>query len=323
MMKRICVFLLCLCLLLASGCSKVPAIMDDGADRFAHGKQEENYGLKNSGALLDDLIDRFSGSYQMPTGTKLDDSSYDQMDPGTDSVVPQVGSWNDLLSVFHDVYRETGDYVTFDLVGGYTIDPDKDLQQVFNDLQREDPIYVSCVKQWFWGNRGDRYVFAIDYTMDEGELKRIKSETEALVDRAVAAIDTTGKSDYELVCAVNDYLCDTVYYPDEPYPAMSHTAYGALHDGVAVCEGYACAAKLMLNKMGIFCDIQVGVCTGGGGHAWNLVQLEGQWYQLDVTWNDGGADRTDYLLVTDAYMQKSRSWDMSQYPLCATEPYTP
>ena len=74
MMKRICVFLLCLCLLLAAGCSKVPAIMDDGAGRFAQGKQEENYGLKNSGALLDDLIDRFSGSYQMPTGTKLDDS---------------------------------------------------------------------------------------------------------------------------------------------------------------------------------------------------------------------------------------------------------
>jgi hypothetical protein len=118
--------------------------------------------------------------------------------------------------------------------------------------------------------------------------------------------------------------CDTVYYPaSEPYAPLTHTAYGALANGEAVCEGYACAAKLLLNELGILCDIQFGVCTNGGGHAWNLVELDGQWYQMDVTWNDGSADRSDYLLVTDDYMRKSRTWDESDYPACAQTAYAP
>ena len=39
-------------------------------------------------------------------------------------------------------------------------------------------------------------------------------------------------------------------------------------------------------------------------HAWNLVQLDGQWYHVDVTWDDPAPDRYgqvlhDYFLVTD------------------------
>ena len=73
----------------------------------------------------------------------------------------------------------------------------------------------------------------------------------------------------------------------------------------------------MLNALGIRCDIQVGECTNGEGHAWNLVELDGNWYQMDITWNDGGGSREDYLLVDDAYMQKSRTWEYSDYPSCA------
>lgn len=351
--------LLILSLLLAvTACGgEVYDAMGSGADRFAQGKQEENYAMKNSGALLDDLIEKYSGGYEPPDATPMSDEDYEdekskadeeqppeeepdeapdeepdeapEEDSGEDTEAPvatmaQVGSWDELLRVFYDAYAATASYVEFELVNGFTFDPYVDLQESYTELQRQDPIYVGSVEQWGISTVGSQQRVYITYTMDVEELIRVKEATEALVEEAVSHIDTEGKSDYELVCAVNEYLCDTVYYPPtEPYAPMTHTAYGAFADGVAVCEGYACAAKLMLNELGILCDIQVGECIGGGGHAWNLVQLDGQWYQMDVTWNDGGLDRTDYLLVTDDYMRKSRMWDESNYPACAETAYTP
>ena len=319
-------------LLLSTGCSNsVPDMMDDGAERFAAGKQEENYYLKNSGPLLDELIQKYSGSYQIPSSVQIDDDDIptvptdptDATDPDatdpTEETVPAVvtvSSWDDFLRVFYDAYCATSEHVTFEVTGGFTLDLHTDLNRSYVELQRQDPIQASCVGQWSWYNVGDTYSIDIGYSMDLDELVALKNATEGLVDEAVAKIDTTGKSDYEIVCAVNEYLCDTVYYPpDKPYAQVTHTAYGALKNGVAVCEGYACAAKLMLNELGIRCDIQIGDCIDGGGHAWNLVELDGVWYQMDVTWNDGGS-RSDYLLVDDAYMRKSRNWDAGLYPAC-------
>ena len=341
--------LLALTVLLSTGCgAAVPGIMDNGADRFAAGKSEESYFLPNSGALLDELIDKYSGAYYIPGNTRVDPDDTDPTDPPdptdtpdvtdptippdvTDPTVPPddtqpeeddvttvatVGCWEDFLDVCYDTYSSTSQHVDFELVGGYTLDLSEDLQAAYTELQRRDPIHASAVGHWYWSDNGISYSLDIEYRIDVPTLIAMKDETPYLVSEAASRIDTTNKSDYEIILAVNDYLCDTVYYPPtEPYAPVTHTAYGALKNGVAVCEGYACAAKLLLNELGIRCDIEVGVCIGGGGHAWNLVELDGQWYQMDVTWNDG-SNRLGYLLVDDAYMRKSRDWDASLYPAC-------
>ena len=334
MKSLLCTLLIAAMVLSLCACgSSSSDILDKGADKFASGKKEDSYHLKNSGALLDELIKKYSGSYQIPDKSKMDDASFaaaTQPDPTapTDGSAPEdtrilIRNWSEFLDMLYDTYYATADEVIFDVAPGYSLDLSVDLQASFTELQRQDPIYVGSVKSWTYGQQGNTYVLQITYTMPVDELIAIKDATRALVEDAVAQIDTTGKSDYELVCAVNDYLCDVTYYPPtEPYAPVTHTAYGALKNGVAVCEGYACAAKLMLNKLGIPCDIQVGTCIGGGGHGWNLVQLDGQWYQLDVTWNDQSASREDYLLVNDSYMQKSRTWEYSNYPACPN-PYTP
>ena len=326
-------------LLTLFGCSfQPPSILDDGAAQFGEGKEEENYSPVNTGALLDELIGKYSGSYQRPSGKPMDDDEFDNArdqvgkpedpDPTAPTapaqVILQVGSWEDLMAVFHEAYADTAQFVEFEIANGFSFDPYTDLDHCYRELQRQDPIYVSSVSSWSWGNDGDYYLFEIAYAIDIPTLIAMKVQTADLVDAAVAALNVTGKSHYEIIWTVNEYLCDTIYYPaQEPYAPETHTAYGALANGTAVCEGYALAAKLMLNELGIPCDIQTGTCTGGGGHAWNLVQLEGQWYQLDVTWNDGSATRQDYLLVTDAYMRKSRTWDYGNYPASAPEPYKP
>ena len=332
--------------LCSCGAKSPQNILDEGISQFGSGKSEENYYFKNSGVLLDELIDKYSGSYYYPTGSTMSDDEHDDakktqdeegtpptsddssFDPGNDlpsnsNGIPEVANTTELMRIFHDAYDSTSEYVEFTTVNGFSFDMNDDLQRIYTTLQREDPIDVSGVASWSTWNSGNEYYVSINYSFDIDELKSIKEETSQLVDAAVQSIDIEGLSDYEKVCAVNEYLCDNVYYPDiEPYEPVTHTAYGALKNGCAVCEGYACATKLILNSYGIECDIEVGDCLNGGGHAWNLVKLDGAWYQLDVTWNDQSSDRSDYLLVTDEYMKQSRTWEESDYPVSSKVPYS-
>lgn len=321
-------------------------ILDEGMSQFGSGKSEEDYHFKNSGVLLDELIDKYSGSYYQPTGTTMSDDEHEDakkaqgstgtapdpsdpsVDPGNttpsnEGSVPEVSNMTELMRVFHEAYDQTAESVEFTTASGFSFDMNNDLQTIYTALQREDPIDVSGVASWSTWNSGNEYYVSIIYSFDVDELKSIKAETTQLVADAVKDIGADGLSDYEKICAVNEYLCDNVYYPDEePYEPVTHTAYGALKNGCAVCEGYACATKLILNSYGVECDIEVGDCLNGGGHAWNLVKLDGAWYQLDVTWDDQSNDRSDYLLVTDEYMKQSRTWKESDYPVSSKVPYS-
>lgn len=349
MSKRCISLISCLAIIFSlEGCSisKTQNMLDEGASSYGYGKSEEDYYFKNSGVLLDELIDKYSGSYYQPTGTPMTDDEHDDAKkaqgetdstpdlidpsaepgttlPDTSNGLSQVSNMTELMRVFHDAYDQTSEYVEFTTINGFSFDMNNDLQTVYTALQREDPIDVSCVDSWSTWNSGNEYYVSIIYSFDVDELKSIKAETEQLVDDAVKSIGADGLSDYEKVCAVNEYLCDNVYYPDaEPYEPVTHTAYGALKNGCAVCEGYACATKLILNSFGVECDIEVGDCLNGGGHAWNLVKLDGAWYQVDVTWDDQSNDRSDYLLVTDEYMKQSRTWEESDYPVSSKVPYS-
>ena len=78
-----------------------------------------------------------------------------------------------------------------------------------------------------------------------------------------------------------DYIVATVKY-DNDYKMYS--AYNALFDRKAVCEGCALLFYRFMAMFGIPCRI----ITGKGmreSHAWNIVKLGDFWYNIDVTWD--------------------------------------
>lgn len=141
-------------------------------------------------------------------------------------------------------------------------------------------------------------------------------------------------SDAEIELQIHDKLIDLVSYD---YAALdrdsavdlSHTAYGALVDdghgavNSAVCEGYSKAFQYLLRKAGIM-SVQVagngGSIVGGvpyeGLHGWNLVLLDGEWYETDCTWDDPNFERMgldentiEYLeSLDDAYFASTHYW---------------
>ena len=103
-------------------------------------------------------------------------------------------------------------------------------------------------------------------------------------------IDSLSGSTYDKVKQVHDYLIDNITYDSDSNLDMSHSIYGALVNNLAVCDGYAKAYKYILDNIGISCVEVCGVAQNSNGeienHAWNDVLIGGNWYAVDVTWDD-------------------------------------
>lgn len=90
-------------------------------------------------------------------------------------------------------------------------------------------------------------------------------------------------TDVEKVKYAHDYLTHvTTYDMGAPY---NQTAYSPLVNGRSVCAGYSHALQYLLQKVGVPCTYIVGGVSSGG-HAWNQVCLGGEYYAMDVTWDD-------------------------------------
>lgn len=98
------------------------------------------------------------------------------------------------------------------------------------------------------------------------------------------------------LAAHNEYNIKAAYTAG--YLAQDDTPWsiaGALlEDYSPVCEGYAKAFQLLCHEIGVPC-LQISGSTGGGGHMWTAVRLDGSWYLCDPTFDDpiisGGTTR--------------------------------
>lgn len=106
------------------------------------------------------------------------------------------------------------------------------------------------------------------------------------VGEVLARMNLTGRSDYEKVRAIYNYICENVTYDyvhlgNTKYLAQ-YTAYAALFDHTAVCSGVAELFYVMATAAGVEAHIKTS-----NDHAWNFVKLDGKYYYLDATWDLG------------------------------------
>ena len=104
---------------------------------------------------------------------------------------------------------------------------------------------------------------------------------------AAAAAANQGSTTYQKLRLAHDYLCGSVTYTAGA--ARAYSAYGALVDKKAVCEGYSRAMKAVCDALGIPCVCISGTAvskTERVSHMWNAVSLDNRWYAVDCTWDD-------------------------------------
>lgn len=141
---------------------------------------------------------------------------------------------------------------------------------------------------------------------DQGEMEiyLLNQEVEKIVRGA------EGLSDFEKLKYFHDQIIANCQY-DSDAP-NGHTAFGCLVDGKSVCDGYAKALYILCDRAGIPCIEVIGNGNDDGviePHSWNFVEINGNWYQIDVTWDDTDTDYIsyDYFNISDEEMFKTHS----------------
>ena len=205
----------------------------------------------------------------------------------------------------------------------------KDPSEIFEMLERislDNPkvMYYSGV-EYSLGN------LRISYSMSKEDIKKHQSEIERISKEFIKDNIRTTMSDYEKVLKAHDYIIENSSYDERlknegAVPPESNSSYGILGLGVGVCEGYAKALKHLLDALEIDSMVVVGT-SRNENHAWNLVNIGGDYYHIDPTWDDpvtnDGSNilRHNYFNLSDEEISKTHFWDREKYPSANSDKY--
>lgn len=175
----------------------------------------------------------------------------------------------------HDISDpEGGDYLDNCLTAGDFLPPDE------HSMSWDYNISYTSLSTWVDAT----LMFSANYyTTREQE-----DELNRKIDEVITSLELDGKTNYEKVKAVHDWIAKNVIYDrahleDNSYP-LKQTAYAAMINGTSVCQGYATLFYKMMLKLGIDCRIITGR-SHNESHAWNIVKICDRYYYIDCTWD--------------------------------------
>lgn len=136
--------------------------------------------------------------------------------------------------------------------------------------------------------------YALKYYTTESQELKLQEKLTAITKE----LNLDDRSNYEKVVAIYNYICDHVAYDyehdaDDSY-GLKRTAYGAIFNGKANCQGYAVLFYRMAVAEGIDCRI-IGGYGKNRSHGWNIVKLDNYYYYVDATWDAEQGARTYFL----------------------------
>jgi transglutaminase-like putative cysteine protease len=236
-------------------------------------------------------------------------------------------------------YLTVGEPVTFDL---HLSEPSADYDFSYSfcrvtqtpgeeKSQLDSLDYIKSTKETtYTGTVPDPGLYVLVATITDKDYSSVELRTENMIAEnpgaAEDATTVTGKvkalaaevtalnlpHDYDRALWLHDWL---IYNADYDESMTVHHPRGVLLDGTGVCESYAIAYQLLLSEIGIPSMYVTGY-AGGDLHAWNLVQLDGEWYHIDCTWDDpigGGNEGYGYFGLNDAMMGRDHDWERQNY----------
>lgn len=163
------------------------------------------------------------------------------------------------------------------------------------------------------GFNGDIGYIKLNYT--ESTLEDVNSKIEIIKQKIQEYITgTENLSDYEKELYIHDKLAQSVTYSDlEDLPRAYHTAEGPFLENIGVCDGFTKTLQILYDQLGIDSIIVLGVLDDNP-HAWNLVNIEDNWYHVDLTSSRSIVEETGiithaYFNLSDERMKKIATFD--------------
>lgn len=163
-----------------------------------------------------------------------------------------------------------------------------------------------------------------------------KRNPELYIKNVCNIINQNSENDFERVKLAHDIICLIMTYDDQSYWSGRYPSQDfetALKSGKSVCSGFANVFKKFCDELKIPCDVVMGYTKGVGfnpnattfnnNHDWNVVRIDGFWYLVDCTWDEGFMDgrtsvksyNTNYLFARPEKMIYSHYPEKSEYQL--------
>ena len=193
-------------------------------------------------------------------------------------------------------------------------------ERIFMAMTKDNPL-IYFLNQSACSVASDTFGhFAIcpQYFFTKEKVKEYNRKIEKVVNGLVGQLHLLKCSNYEKELRVHDWICQNVEYDYEGTDKdkisrviASHNILGVFAYHKAQCEGIAKAVKVLLNAVDVKCIVVTGVAGKNGNmrpHAWNIVNIDGNPCQLDVTWDMGKSmgDKIsyEYFNLSDEYIKK-------------------
>ena len=206
-------------------------------------------------------------------------------------------------------------------------------ERIFMAMTRDNPL-IYFLNQSACSTASDMFghlAICPQYFFGKEKVKEYNRKIEKVVNELAGRLRLLECSDYEKEIRIHDWICQNIEYDYEGTDKSklsrviaSHNILGVFAHHKAQCEGIAKAVKVLLNAVDVKCIVVTGDAVKNGEsvpHAWNIINIDGEPYQLDVTWDIGALGKEkqriayDYFNLTDELMGQDHKAD-SELPVC-------
>lgn len=184
-------------------------------------------------------------------------------------------------------------------------------------MDRYEFYYIGGCSYKFYQSSNTAVSVTPSYTATKSEVDAANKEINAIA--AKKPDDIT--DDIDIALWLHDYIC--VNYEYDTPAKENHLVTEILRDGRGVCQAYADLYGLLLERFGIE---SYYVSSDAMSHAWNIVKIGGEWYHVDVTWDDPTPDRTgrakhEYFMRSDKKMTELKHYGWESDIKCTSTKY--
>lgn len=190
---------------------------------------------------------------------------------------------------------------------------DEQLDTVFAALLKDNPDIFFTGRQVSRREIGLGLLCSIDYIFTKEEYEMRKAELDAVCDEIIASLSDPD-DEWQTELEIHDYIIENCRYGIDDGNHVYSSAYGALVNGEAACEGYSKAMQLVLDRVGtenyVICGKVTNAKGESGPHMWNIVKINGDYYHLDCTWDDPEDNESEnhrYFNVNDEMISDTHS----------------